>query len=352
MEDRFVGLLLGTAVGDSLGLPAEGLSPRRRQRLFGPGWRHRLLPGMGLVSDDTEHAFFTAQALLAHPDDAQSFARDLALSIRLWIVALPAGVGLATLRSALKLWLLFPPEKSGVRSAGNGPAMRAPILGAFHFRDAPRREAFVRASTALTHTDPRALTGARAVAEAAAWAVRQPDGQVDGADLVARLPALAAPGDDEWAGLSSAIAGALEGGATVREFAVSLGLERGVTGYVHHTVPVVLYAVLRHRGAFPETLEAVLECGGDADTTGAIAGALAGALSGVAGIPEKWLRGVVDWPLSVGALRAAGRSLGARVAGEGTPGPVAWPWPMLPFRNLVLLAVVLAHGLRRLLPPY
>ena len=121
---------------------------------------------------------------------------------------------------------------------------------------------------------------------------------------------------------------------------------------MHHTVPVVLYAVLRHRGAFTQTLESVLECGGDADTTGAIAGALAGALSGASQIPEGWVRGIADWPLSVAVLEAAGRRLGKRIAGHGAPGPVSWAWPMLPLRNIVLLTVVLAHGLRRLLPPY
>jgi len=34
IQDRLAGLLLGTAVGDSIGLPAEGLSRRRRQRLL------------------------------------------------------------------------------------------------------------------------------------------------------------------------------------------------------------------------------------------------------------------------------------------------------------------------------
>jgi len=352
VEDRFTGLLLGTAVGDSLGLPAEGLSPRRRRRLFGPGWRHRLLPGMGLVSDDTEHAFFAAQALLGHPEDERAFARSLAWSVRLWILGVPAGVGFATLRSALKLWCLFPPEKSGVWSAGNGPAMRAPVVGAFHASDRARRAAFVRASTLLTHTDPRALSGALAVAEAAAWAVEQSGERPDAAALVARLRDVAVPGDDEWVGIVSRLDGALERGDSVSAFAASLGLECGVTGYVHHTVPVVLYALLHHRGEFEATLESVLECGGDADTTGAIAGALAGASSGSAAIPERWLQGVVDWPLSVRILRAAGCRLAARQAGDPSSGPVRWLWPLLPLRNLVLLAVVLAHGLRRMLPPY
>ena len=40
VENRLAGLLLGTAVGDSVGLPAEGLSPR---------WRQRLFPGRGVI---------------------------------------------------------------------------------------------------------------------------------------------------------------------------------------------------------------------------------------------------------------------------------------------------------------
>ena len=57
---------------------------------------------------------------------------------------------------------------------------------------------------------------------------------------------------------------------TVSEFAKRLGLSGGVTGYVYDTVPVALYAWYRHFGNFRATLEAVLDCGGDTDTTGTI----------------------------------------------------------------------------------
>ncbi len=40
-----------------------------------------------------------------------------------------------------------------------------------------------------------------------------------------------------------------------------------------------------HDGNFPATIEAVLDCGGDTDTVGAIAGSLAGATCGASGIP-------------------------------------------------------------------
>lgn len=40
-----------------------------------------------------------------------------------------------------------------------------------------------------------------------------------------------------------------------------------------------------------------------------------------------------------------------RYAGEPSA-PVRYCWPAVPARNLVFLAIVLLHGLRRLLPPY
>src|SRR5262245_19305467 len=151
--DLIAGVVLGTAVGDALGLPREGLSPRRARRLYGgPPLRHRFLLGRGMTSDDTEHTCLLAQALLRHADDPARFARSLAWGLRGWLLCLPAGVGRATLRSCLKLWLGFPPARSGVWSAGNGPAMRSALLGVCLGDDPDRLRSFVRASTRLTHT--------------------------------------------------------------------------------------------------------------------------------------------------------------------------------------------------------
>jgi len=63
LADRFQGLLVGTAVGDALGLPREGLAAPRARRLFGLPDRHVFLFGRGMISDDTEHSLFVAQRL-------------------------------------------------------------------------------------------------------------------------------------------------------------------------------------------------------------------------------------------------------------------------------------------------
>ena len=96
-SNQFRGLILGTAVGDALGLPAEGLSPETIKKLGWSNWKHRFVFGKGMVSDDTEHTLFVCQALLCYPDNAKRFKVSLAWKLRWWLLALPAGIGFGTL---------------------------------------------------------------------------------------------------------------------------------------------------------------------------------------------------------------------------------------------------------------
>jgi ADP-ribosyl-[dinitrogen reductase] hydrolase len=347
LEQRFAGVLLGTAAGDAVGLPAEGLEAGGIASRWRGGWRHRLVFGRGMISDDTEHAAMVAQSLLEHPGDAAAFQHALARRLRWWLLALPAGVGLATGRSIIKLWLGVPPGRSGVRSAGNGPAMRSAIFGVFFAQDAILRRRFTEVSARLTHTDERAVVAASAVAEIAALVCR---GGADGdaPDPLALLQALSA--DPEWQGLVGTMRSARAEGDDVRRFAGRLGQTEGVSGYAYHTVPVAIYAWLRHRGDFRAALEAALNCGGDTDTVGAITGALAGAEGGERAIPADWLDGIVDWPRSTHWLRGVAARL-ARQAGSAVPvGPEPMCWPGVPARNFAFLLIVLFHGFARLLP--
>lgn len=352
-REGIAGALLGTALGDAVGLPREGLSPRRARRLCGgPPLGQRLVLGRGLVSDDTEHTCMVGQALLASGGEPDPFARSLAWRLRGWLLGLPAGVGFATLRALLKLWLGFPPGRSGVFSAGNGPAMRAPLLGACFPDDPARLRALVRASTRLTHTDPKAEEGAWAVAHAAARGARA-EGPADPAGLIGELLD-ALEGDELRRHLERAAVG-LEQGEPLEAYAEALGLAKGVTGYVNHTVPVALYACLAHPGDYRGAVEGVILLGGDADTTGAIAGGVAGAAVGGAGLPVDWLAGLVEWPRSVAWQERLADALAVRFGGDAPasgPGPVPLFWPAIPARNLAFLLIVLAHGFRRLLPPY
>lgn len=343
------GALLGCAVGDALGLPYEGLSKRRGVRLLGPPDRQRFVFGYGMVSDDTEHTIMVAEALCAAPDDADRFARELARRLRWWFLGCPAGIGFATLRAILKLWLGFGPAHSGVFSAGNGPAMRSPILGAV-IDDPTCLTKFVRASTALTHTDPKAYHGALATA-VAAWCARR---EIHTPDEFLKQYVFCSDTDsaEEWNSLLSKVKSSVASGVSTEAFAEEIGCSRGVTGYVYHTVPVALHAWLSHPHDFARAVGAVIRCGGDTDTTAAIVGAIIGCRVGREGIPDAWVTRMWEWPQTVHWMgRVADAAIHAVQTGVRTPCPRIFPGLRL-LRNAWFLTIVLVHIGRRMLPPY
>ena len=346
-EAYIVGCLLGTAVGDALGLPYEGLSPQRAAVIFPHYNRYHLLPGRGMVSDDTEHTCMVAQSLIEAREDSALFAKRLSRRLRWWLLGLPAGVGFATLRAIGKLWCGVSPAKSGVFSAGNGPAMRSAIVGAYFKDNFISLRQFTLASTRITHSDPKAAWGALAVALAASMSCTAET--IDAEDYYQRLAAMLPVQEaSEFLRLIRLAVTSSQEAQETREFATSLGLERGVSGYVYHTVPVVIHAWLSSPDDLRTGLHNIIACGGDADTTGAILGGIIGCRVGKAGIPAEWLDNLWEWPRSVAWMERLGRQLAepdVRVA-------PTLPVPGMIVRNFVFLCIVLLHGFRRILPPY
>jgi ADP-ribosylglycohydrolase len=231
--------------------------------------------------------------------------------------------------------------------------MRAPIIGACLRADTERLVQFVRASTRLTHTDPRADEGARAVALAASYGARHVAGDIDREEFLRWLREHI-EGEELVAALAK-VEDHLARGSTPAALADELGLGKGVTGFVNHTVPIAIFCWLRSPDDFRRAVEDVILLGGDTDTTAAIVGGLAGATVGATRIPEEWVSGLVDWPRSVNWLRRLAAQL-AREFSEpcsgGSSGPISLFWPAVVIRNIFFLVIVLLHGFRRLFPPY
>lgn len=323
LRGRIAGALLGTAVGDALGLPCEGMSATRIARRFGKLDRFRLLGRTGYVSDDTEQSALVAQSLAKFPADPDRCARAFRRSLVGWFWRLPWGVGLATVRSCFRIMLGF--SRTGVRSAGNGSAMRAAVIGAvFHDRPEQRRQ-FGEAIARCTHTDDRAVQGALYVAE------------------------LAAAGPDEARKLvSDPLLGAALDRATElarRSASTSEGAEAlKTTGYVVHSVPFALFCYLRYGGTPLLAIQECISAGGDTDSIAAILGGWLGARHGEPGLPAPLVAQLHDGPFGPSHLRA----LAASIA-DGAP-PPRYSWVGALFRNLALYPVILGHGFRRIFP--
>lgn len=346
-----VGCLLGTAVGDALGLACEGLSRNRQKRMFPVLDGYRLLFGKGLCSDDTEHTCMLAQSIIVSGGDETALVRDFAWRLRWWLTGLPAGIGFATLRSILKLWLFVPGRWRGVHSAGNAPAMRSALIGVCFADDEGRLCGAIRSSTRLTHTDPKAECGALAIALAARCATRGQGSDVFLADLT-RLTVPLGEAAAELVALATRASVSASAGQATDAFVQSLGCRDGVSGYMYHSVPAVLHAWFLHPRDYALAVSTIIRCGGDTDTTAAMLGAIVGAGLGRTGIPRKWLDDLVEWPRTVSWMESVARKA-ALAAQSGKPG-VAQPLsiPGLALRNAGFFALVLVHGLRRMLPPY
>ena len=347
--NKIVGCILGTAIGDSIGLPREGLSPARAARIFGmTDITQNFIFGYGMVSDDTEHTIMVAQSLIESGAEPDLFAKCLSKRIKRWFLQIPAGIGWATLRSGIKLILGWNYNHSGVMSAGNGPAMRSAIIGVSIAND-ELRDQLVRISTRMTHIDDRALEGALLVARWASLASRNCDSKLpidmleDIANQTLRHPA--------WSDPMRMVFETVRQKMPSSAYIQRCGLEKGVSGYIVSTIAAAAYCWLSNISDFRASITAVMQLGGDTDTVGAIVGGLAGAHLGESGVPSDWLDGLIEWPRSVSWMQTLSERL-AELVRNSTSGQPPSHLPVTICRNAVFTSIIILHGFRRLFPPY
>jgi ADP-ribosyl-[dinitrogen reductase] hydrolase len=268
-----VGAYLGLAIGDALGATVEFLTPNEIRRDFarqggihadivGGGWLH-LRPGH--VTDDTSMSLALGEAILAAGGRVEAQAAAEAFSQ--WMRAKPIDIGNTVRRNLLRYRATGVAEApASEHDAGNGAMMRfLPVaLATFGQGDAKCAAAF-RAQAHVTHNNPLSDAGGLCLLAMLHDALRE----APRAHLEERARALE---------------------TRHREFAWSATRrQENPSGYVVHTLAAVFQAFFGTQ-SLEDCLLDVVNRGGDADTTGAIAGALAGAWYGSAAIPDRWLR--------------------------------------------------------------
>jgi ADP-ribosyl-[dinitrogen reductase] hydrolase len=299
--DRVEGMMLGLAVGDSLGNTTEGLLPASRRLHHGeirdylPN-EHAGKRRLGLPSDDTQLAFWTLDQLLVDGrlDPNQLGARFAAQRI--------FGMG-STVREFLgnlqqgREWY-----RCGPRSAGNGALMRiAPVLIP-HLR-APSTELWVDTALAamLTHNDSASISACLATV----WmlwhllAMKDPPPPAWWLNSYVRVARELETGNayrprgGTYAGFAGPLWQFVEQFLTEahrKDLSTLTACEAWYSGaYLLETVPSVLYILMRHGASFEEAVVRAVNDTRDNDTVAAIVGALAGALHGRRGIPRQWL---------------------------------------------------------------
>ncbi|WP_448319959.1 ADP-ribosylglycohydrolase family protein [Streptomyces sp. CO7] len=172
----------------------------------------------------------------------------------------------------------------GQGSWGNGAAMRAAPLGAWHGADLDVAAEQAARQAAVTHHHPEAVAGAVAVALAAAMATRGRGGPAPARPDFLRAVAARLPDSDVRSGVR--IAARMPRHTSVRHAAEVLGSGYRMSG--PDTVPYALWCAAGHLDDLHEALWVTVAGRGDIDTTCAIVGGVVAARTGVATLPPAW----------------------------------------------------------------
>jgi len=265
VHTRAQAAFLGLALGDALGATTEFMSPAEirgkykvHRKIRGGGW---LGVKPGQVTDDTEMSLAIARVVLLR---GHWELRLIADSFVAWMKGKPIDIG-STVRKGIRHYMnsgeLEMPYNEW--DAGNGAAMRMAPVALFTLGDERELKRCTLQQARLTHNHVLS----------------------DGACLcIGRMVQAAILGADR---------------ATLRELASKLVVKyptfqfnkyRGnSSGYVVDTLQTVFHYLFT-TNSFEECLVGVVNQGGDADTTGAIAGMIAGAYYGPEQLPRQWLR--------------------------------------------------------------
>ncbi len=211
------------------------------------------------------------------------------------------GAGGTTRKAAKRLIDGASWEDSGTPppAAGNGTAMRVAPLGLWFHDDG---EGLVRAAheqSMITHKATSCSAGAVAIAVAVSCAAGLPSGKkvhrtpflnmvIRAArrfdpDFTMALQRLRDQGETFWENPSIALTIISKEGTESDKF----GKWDGISPYVVPSVLWSLYSFLRTPGDYWETIKTAIACGGDVDSTAAMAGAISGAHLGVDCLPLK-----------------------------------------------------------------
>lgn len=280
LHDRFRGTLLGIAVGEALGAPADFLTPDQIVERYGlitemlGGGCHDLQPGQ--TTDATDMMLCLAESLAAIGGFDAEDVMDRYLA---WFDSVPLDMSLAA-RTALLSYRSGTPwdlasrrahEILGGPTAGNGSLMRCAPVALRYLDDAETRHAVSQRESTLTHFDRLAGSSCVAFNDLLVAAFRD--------ELAAQLPVIAEAMLDEDRRVS----------ATLREAVAAEPEEIQSSAFVLDTLCAAVWAVVR-TDSFEEALILSVNLGNDADTVSAVTGALAGAVYGESGIPPRWLK--------------------------------------------------------------
>ncbi len=281
VQQRATGAYLGLAIGDALGATTEFMTPseikfkhKQHNKITGGGWLN-LKPGQ--VTDDTEMTLALGESIIKNQ---AVIAEKVAQSFSDWMRSKPVDIGHTVRRGIIQFrnnGTTEVPENE--HDAGNGACMRCLPIALSHWNK-PLEQMLQanRVQSHVTHHSPVADAGTEAVLQMITCALNS----------------------GSKAEMQQIADGLVEKHKIYR---YDQKRQENPSGWIVETLKVVFQAFFENQ-SFYDILVDVVNRGGDADTTGAIAGMLAGACYGLDAIPGQWLK-ALDKEVKVDCERQA-----------------------------------------------
>ena len=288
LKDKFVGCMLGTHVGDALGMPVEGHDHRAIEADFGEV-REMLNArmGIGTYTDDTEMMIGVAESLV----ECREFnGRDMSKRfVDLYNPERGYGGGTVNALSHIKNgveWDHAGEKVFGGGSFGNGSSMRIAPIGAFCYDGPDELRKMASDSSRITHAHPLGKEGAALQAFAVAKAINSdPTKELDKQSFILDLLQFISNEGNIYRTKLQHIKELLVGTPDKAEIIKKLGNDSSSP----NSVPTAIYSFVSHYHDFKNSVVYAVSLGGDTDTIGAMTGAISGGHHGKRGIPNRWL---------------------------------------------------------------
>ena len=298
LKDRFLGCLLGQAIGDALGMPFECWERSRIESAR--GWVDRYYPLLtddgtevmraGEVTGDTEMSLCLLEGLIS----SGGFVDPEAIGIRLIkMLDGPAGERIGpTTRLAIDRMIEsgnYQAGASGDWLPGNGAATRIVPLGLLHSVGTFNPEVFTREvmrAGLITHHDLTSLNGALAMAYAIHLVTTERIPPEMLADEVAAFV------DEDEVARRVRFAGHLVPHGGERRIDLENLDQIGTSSFVAESVGAALYSFACHPEDFRAAVLTAVNAGGDTDTIASMTGALSGAHLGARRLPPDLVDGL------------------------------------------------------------
>lgn len=309
IKDKYLGCLIGGAVGDALGYPVEFSTYNQILARYGDGGisDYSLTNGTALISDDTQMTLFTAEGLLMVGDDKLTSIYNC---YREWaamqIEGYPLPEPISRLAKYSELYESREPgrtcmlslvhnERGSVAqpmndSKGCGGIIRVAPVGLYYNitkTSTAEISKIAAEAAALTHGHELGYIPAAILAHMCA-VLSQTDETIDDALTDAVNTAKMLFGDTEnMIYLQNLIEKAVElSKADIPDIDAITQLGEGWVA--EETLAIAVYCSLKYSDNFEKAIIASVNHSGDSDSTGAVTGNIMGAYLGLSAIPQKY----------------------------------------------------------------